>query len=109
MKVNYAQMFSVAPALEILSKKPFSAKLAIKLVDIVEQLNPHLVAIDKFRESLNNETKKSAEEMNQDFVQYLTQTTAELNFAPITAEETDQAGLSFTVREMAVVRFLFAK
>jgi CHASE2 domain-containing sensor protein len=109
MKVNYAQMFQAAPSLDALSQKPFSAKLAIKLVDIVEQLNPHLVAIDRFRDTLSGQTDKSAEELNKAFLQYLNETAAELNFAPITSEEADQAGLAFTLREMASVRFMFSK
>jgi hypothetical protein len=109
MKVNYAQMFQAAPALEILSKKPFSAKLAIKLVDIVDQLNPHLAAIDKFRDMLSTETSKTAEELNREFVEYLNGTTAEITFVPITPDEADAAELAFTVREMASIRFLFPK
>lgn len=111
MKISYAQAFQAAPALNILANKPYTAGFAIKLVDIIDQLNPHLVAIERFKESLTLSATEdvSADKLNEEFVNYLNATTAEVEFTPIYPEEADAAGLAFTVREMAAVRFMFAK
>lgn len=110
MKISYAQVFQAAPSLNVLANRPFSAALSIKLVDIIDQLNPHLTAIERFRDSLqSNAEEKSPDELSQQFAEYLNTMTADLgSFIPIYPEEADAAGLAFTVREMASVRFMFA-
>jgi len=109
MKISYAQVFQSAPFLNVMSSKPFSAGLAIKLVDIIDQLNPHLTAIEQFRDQLSSQSDTlNSEELNTKFAEYLNGTTAEVTFTPIHPEEADAAGLAFTVREMASVRFMFS-
>lgn len=110
MKISYAQAFQAAPALNVLANKPFGASLALKLVDIIDQLNPHLVAIERFRDSLYSSDTEGQliEDLNQKFAEYLNTTTADISFIPIYTDEADQAGLAFTVREMSAVRFMFA-
>jgi len=110
MKISYAQVFQAAPFLNDLANRPFSAVLSIKLVDIIDQLNPHLTAIERFRDSLQaNAEEKSPDELSRQFVEYLNTTTADLgSFIPVYPEEADAVGLAFTVREMASVRFMFA-
>jgi len=110
MKISYAQVFQAAPFLNVLANKPVSAVLSIKLVDIIDQLNPHLTAIERFRDSLqSNAEGKSSDELSQQFSEYLNTMTADLgSFIPLYPEEADAAGLAFTVREMAAVRFMFA-
>jgi hypothetical protein len=109
MKISYAQVFQAAPSLTTLSTRPFSAAMAIKLVDIIEILNPHLIAIERFRDSLQAQAEqKTAEELQEQFAEYLNTTTADLGSCmPIFPEEADAAGLAFTVREMASIRFCF--
>ena len=111
MKISYAQVFQAAPALNTLSNRPFSTGLAIKLVDIVEVLNPHLTAIERFRDALSAAAEeKTPDELNEQFAEYLNTTTADLgSFVPLFPEEADAAGLAFTIREMAAVRFMFAQ
>lgn len=111
MKISYAQVFQAAPALNALSNRPFSTGLAIKLVDIVELLNPHLTAIERFRDALSaSAEEKTPDELNEQFAEYLNTTTADLgSFVPLFPEEADAAGLAFTIREMAAVRFMFAQ
>jgi hypothetical protein len=110
MKISYAQVFQAAPSLNVLANRPFSAAVAIKLVDIIDMLNPHLIAIERFRDSLQSDgEEKSPDELSQQFAEYLNTTTADLgSFVPLLPEEADAAGLAFTVREMASVRFMFA-
>jgi len=109
MKISYAQVFQAAPALNILANRPFSARVAIKLVDIIELLNPHLTVIEHFRDALAAAAEHdSKDELNARFADYLNTTTADLGlFVPLLPEEADAAGLKFTIREMAAVRFLF--
>lgn len=110
MKVSYAQVLQSAPALTTLATKPFASGLALKLLDIIDQLNPHLNAIEKFRNSLAEAAGEgdTDEKLAEKFSQYLNSTVVDVDFTPLLPEEVDQAGLAFTVREMASVRFLFA-
>jgi len=109
MKISYAQVFQAAPSLTTLSARPFSAVMAIKLVDIIDILNPHLIAIERFRDSLQAQAEQNTtEELQEQFAEYLNTTTADLgSFIPIYPEEADAVGLSLTVREMASIRFCF--
>lgn len=112
MTVLYSVIFQAAPTLTTLASKSFpNASLAIKLVDIIDQLNPHLVAIEKFRESLFAQAAEgeTQEELSKKFADYLNKTSVDVEIDPITTEETDSAGIQFTVREIASIRFLFAK
>jgi len=114
MKISYAQAFNAAPILNTLSARPLSAGLAIKLVDIVELLNPHLIAIERFRDGLatsveKKSSKKTQEELGGQFTEYLNTTTVDLgSFVPLFPEEADAVGLAFTMREMGAIRFMFA-
>jgi len=110
MKISYAQAFQAAPALNTLANRPYGAALALKLVDIIDQLNPHLLAIERFRDNLFSADTEGQliEDLNQKFADYLNTTTADITFIPLYTDEADAAGLAFTVREMSAVRFLFA-
>lgn len=109
MKLTYAQLFQAAPTISKIVDSSLPVTLAIKLVDIIDTISPHLTAIDKFRNDIgvNYATEKNKEEFNKLFSDYLNTTTADIQIEQIPVYLV-QDSFKFTVRELATVRFLFS-
>jgi hypothetical protein len=111
MKISYAQVFQAAPVITNIANKILSAGLALKLLDIIDQLNPTLVEIEKYRETVfaNASETESQAELTEKFAAFLNNNTIDVTFPLLAVAETDGAGLSFSIREMAAIRFLFER
>ena len=114
MKISYGQILQAGPVLNKLVDTPLYPELALQIGDLIEALNPHLIAIDQHKQTLIDDITADMDIQDQNseytkrFVEYLNKTMADLNIRPIS---TDFIGgdLKLTVRDAVVLRFALAR
>jgi hypothetical protein len=105
MKLSYAQIAQAAPVIGKMIDVPLNATVAIPFADLIDALNPHLRAMDDYKNTLA-ETESDAMEANKKFAEFM-MTVADVNITPISPHLIGSS-LQFTIREMAAIRFAFS-